>query len=66
MAASRKRGRVIIISDDDEPPPETTRSTPRKLVSPGKKEGTPVKSFPETPSKEAKFWIESMSIDHLK
>jgi hypothetical protein len=47
-----KRRRTIVVSDDEDAE-EIASSTPEKV-------NTPIKPLHSTPSKDAKFWVESI------
>jgi hypothetical protein len=53
MVQLGKRRRTIVVSDDEDVA-EIAPSTPEEVT-------TPTKPLPSKPSKDAKFWVESIS-----
>jgi len=60
MAELGKRRRTIVISDDEDDAVLPTFSSPRTIATPrSKASSSPMKTFPSSPPKTAKFWVES-------
>jgi hypothetical protein len=60
MGARGKRRRVIVVSDgEDSDVIDLSTNPTRKVATPVSKASSPFKSFPSSPPKDAKFWVES-------
>ena len=68
MVELGKRRRVIITDSDDEDADfesSNMSSTTREIAIPSKNLDDPLRTFPDTPPKDAKFWVESTFSDNI-